>query len=384
MENWGNGVWSGIATMDFLETQAISARRRILSVWFPLLPIDRLKRRRSSELADAPLVVSIKETNAWCIHALDARASPLGLCIGQAMADARAMVPDIEAVEADEAADAALLEGIAEWCDRYTPYLAFDAPYGLFLDLTGVAHLFGGERRMMETVKVGFAKQGFHAKLGLAGTSGAASALSRYAVQALAEPGKESEAVAPLPVAAIRCEPRVLHALKRAGLTTIGQVAARQRGELASRFGKLFVRQLEGVLGRHDQPISPRRPVPDLIVEHAFADPVVMLDVIIATLDALANHLSEVLEEKGEGARLLEAVFYRADGTVRRLSIETAAPTRDPAVMVRLLRTKLDALPDPMDPGFGFDLIRLEAILSQANTPEAVALGRDDRTEGER
>ena len=79
------------------------------------------------------------------IAALNDEAAKLGLRAGMSLADARAMYPSLIAVDADEAADARTLDAIADWCDRYTPLVGLDPPDGLFLDITGCAHLFGGE-----------------------------------------------------------------------------------------------------------------------------------------------------------------------------------------------------------------------------------------------
>ena len=73
----------------------------------------------------------------------------LGLYKGQPLANARAMVQPLAIVPADEKADAALLDEIADWCDRFTPLVSLDAPDGLLLDITGAAHLFGGEAAML-------------------------------------------------------------------------------------------------------------------------------------------------------------------------------------------------------------------------------------------
>jgi protein ImuB len=289
------------------------------------------------------------------------------------------MVPHIRVVEADESADAQLLEAIADWCDRFTPYVALDPPHGLLLDVAGAAHLFGGERAMLDVLQAGLRKQGFAIQAALAGTAGAARALSHFAANSIAPPGLEAEAVAMLPAGALDCDASIAQALRKAGLKTIGHVAQRQRAELASRFGKALVLALEQALGRGDRPISPRRPLPDVMVEHRFAEPIVTEEVILATLHALAGSLSSVLEERGQGARRLEALFFRADGVLRRITIETGAPTRKPEIITRLFQTKLDALADPIDPGFGFDLIRLEAILAQETRPEAISLGQDHR-----
>jgi protein ImuB len=353
--------------MDFSETRAAPNPRRILALWLPRLPSDRLERRRppSDINKGAPLVISGRANNALYIHALNARAQRLGLYKGQPLANAQAMVQPLAVTPADEKADAALLEKIADWCDRFTPFVALDAPDGLLLDITGAAHLFGGEAAMLTLVRRKIADQGFAVTAAIAGTTLSARALARFADGHIAAPGLEADSLARLPVAALDCDDKIQKALQRAGLKTIAQVATRQRDELAARFGKAFVASLEILLGRHDRPIDPRRPLPDLAAEQRFADPVTAQSAIAASLASLTRSLSEVLEQRGLGLRTLEAVFFRADGVVRRIGVRLGAPLRDANVLLRLLDEKLEALADPLDPGFGYDVIRLEAGLAE-------------------
>jgi protein ImuB len=130
---------------------------------------------------------------------------------------------------------------------------------------------------------------------------------------------------------------------------------------MTSRFSAAMVSTLDLALGQAHKPITPRTPLPDYWKEQNFAEPIATEEVIRSSLKYLTIALSEVLEQRGEGARRLEAVFFRADGAVRCIAIEMGVPTREPAVIDRLFREKLDALADPLDPGFGFDLIRLSA-----------------------
>ncbi|HLJ52092.1 MAG TPA: DUF6504 family protein, partial [Rhizomicrobium sp.] len=195
-----------------------------------------------------------------------------------------------------------------------------------------------------------------------------------FADGTIAAPGAEAEAVALLPVAALNLDAADTHALRRAGLKTIAQVASRTRGELTARFGKEMVFKLDRALGLSEKPISPRRILPDYMVEHRFADPVVAQDFIAGSILTLAQSLCRLLEERGQGARKLEASFFRSDGVVNRIALETARPLRDPAIIARLFRERLDALSDPIDPGFGFDLIRLGALHAERLVPESVGL----------
>ena len=167
-----------------------------------------------------------------------------------------------------------------------------------------------------------------------------------------------------------------MRAFNRAGLKTIAQVADRGRAELASRFGGGFVTRLDVMLGAEEKPLAPRRPLPDFRTEQRFAEPVVTKEVIAASLHTLAISLSGMLERDGQGLRHLEAFFFRADGKVERIVIKTGAPLRDAAVMLGLLNERLDALADPLDPGFGFDVIRLEASLTEKN--QTVTASFDD------
>jgi protein ImuB len=277
------------------------------------------------------------------------------------LADARAIVPNLEVVEADEAADFHLLERIADWCGRFTPFVALDPPCALLLDITGVAHLFDGEAALLDQIRAELAQRGFAVRGAIAGTAAAARALARYQNGVVAPPQKEAELIARLPVEALFLDPATTHALRRAGLKTIGQVAERRRSELTARFGSQMVFMLDHALGRVELPITPRLPTPDYRAERQFAEPVITHEGILATLASLACSLAAVMEKQGLGARRLEAVFFRSDGAVRCIAIETAAPTRDAGIIARLFREKIDALADPLDPGFGFDTIRLSA-----------------------
>jgi len=332
---------------------------------------------------EQPLVIVAKIDNALRLTAVNAAAGRLGLAPGKALADARAMILDLDVTEADDAADEKLLNAIADWCDRFTPFVALDSPQGLFLDITGASHLFGGERALIDAVRRGLTRQGFAVSAAIAGTSVAARALSRYANGTIVPPGGERDATACLPVTALGADHPIQHGLKRAGLKTIGQVAARGRAELAARFGAAFVDLLDCAGGLIEAPISPRRPLPDYMAEHRFAEPAVIEDVIAATLRSLAAALASVLESRGEGARVIEAAFFRADGAVTRITVETGRPVRDPQIIARLFRERLDSLVDPLDPGFGFDLIRLEACLAERSIPEVIGFDANENAEKE-
>ncbi len=310
---------------------------------------------------ELPSVVVAKDHNAILLHAVDEAAVRTGLSIGLPLANARAICPELTVYDADPAADLKTLNDIADWCDRFTPLVALDAPYGLFLDITGCAHLFGGERALLQIVTHALSRRGFAVSAAIAGTSIAARTLTRHVSGKIVADGAEAQAVGPLPVSALGADSAVTTGLRRAGLKTIGDVAARAPHEISARFGSAFTTLLGHALGQGDAPISPRKPLPDYIVEKRFPEPIATDTVIALTLSSLAKMLVAAMDKQGKGARQLEASFFRTDGAVRAIMVETGRPVTRPEMIDRLFRERLDALSDPLDPGFGFDLIRLAA-----------------------
>lgn len=295
------------------------------------------------------------------IHSLDDAAARYGLHVGQPLANARAICPHLKVYDADVAADARTLDHIADWCGRFTPLVALDPPHGLFLDITGCAHLFGGEAALMQALCEALSRQGFAVSAAIAGTSICARTLRRHACGYIVTAGEEAEAVSPLPVSTLGADETITVGLRRAGLKTIGDVAARSPHEITARFGAGFSTLLAHALGSGDAPISPRKPLPDYIVEKRFAEPIATEPMILMTLSRLAGTLVASMEKQGKGARRLEASFFRTDGAVRSIMVETGRPVTRGEVVDRLFRERLEALADPLDPGFGFDLVRLAA-----------------------
>ena len=279
-----------------------------------------------------------------------------------ALADARARVPELQAVERDEAADRIWLERLADSCIRYTPMVALDASDGVILDVTGCTHLSGGERGLAVNVERRMAMLRMTVRLAFAGTPRAAHALAHY--QAL--PVKdEAAAIRRLPVTALELEPEATQGLLRAGLKTVGELAKRPMTTIAARFGSRAVTALRELLGEAAKPIEPRIPQATILAERRFAEPVARTEYALQVLGELAADTARQLEERGQGGRRFEAYFFRSDGLVRPLRVETSRPSRDPALVMRLMNERVEGLSDPIDPGFGFDLIRLAVPVTE-------------------
>ncbi|WP_210202473.1 Y-family DNA polymerase [Alsobacter soli] len=317
------------------------------------------RRRQSAGQAEGPFVLVDKARGALRIAALNAAALESGLKAGMALADARACLPALRVGETDPQADADLLQACATLCEMFTPLVALDGADGVLLDVTGCAHLFGGEEGLRMQARRTLARLGLHTRAVVADTPDAARALARHGAAKVVPPGETAAFVAGLPLAALDLGADTHLALGRAGFRAVGELAERPSQALTARFGAGLATKLARLMGREDIRLTPLRDPPACMAERHFPEPLGAMDSLMAVLERLGREVGAILERRGEGGRLFEASFFRTDGAVRRIVVETAQPLRDAPGLLRLVRLKIDALADPLDPGFGFDALRL-------------------------
>ena len=344
----------------------------MLSLWLPRFSTDRIGRLR--ELT-APLVVAGKRGNADVLTAVDETAERLGLSAGMALAQARAMHPALDVVPEDQAADSELLDSIADWCLRYTPLVACDAPDGLLLDISGCAHLYGGERELVADLGRRLTQAGFAYRVAIAGTIGAAWAAAHDGQPDTYALGEERALLTPLPLSTLRLPPQVIASLGRVGLKTVRDIIDLPRSPLTARFGAELLRQLDRALGTEHEPLTPTAPVAPYVAEKRFHEPIAREEDVLGTVEKLAAQLAIALERRGDGARRIELTLFRTDGALRRIAAGTARPLRNPQDMRALFAERLHALADELDPGFGFDMARLSVLVAEPAPPEQIGIG---------
>jgi protein ImuB len=331
-----------------------------LAIVLPRLKTDRLIRSgRAPE--NRPLAVYAKEANAFLLTGVDARASALGLRLAMSLADARAMQPNLAAMEAEPDEDARALDHIAAWCERFTPVVAIDAPEGLFLDITGCGHLFGDEAALRDQIITRLAAQGFAARAALAPTPGAAWALTRYGRAADASPDLV-QSLAPLPVEALRLEESAASLLRRLGLKTIGQLIAAPRSAFTARAGEQAMQRLDQALGRAPEALSPRRPPPPVFALRRFLEPLFSVETMLIATQALCEDAVEKLDVRGAGVRRACLHLFGVDGRDRTIEIGVSRPERDVKALLRLFREKLDRAAEHLDAEFGIEAARLDIV----------------------
>ena len=346
-------------------------------MWLRRLSTDRIE-RRSSVPGEIPLIIVEPVKSALRICALNDAAVALDLKPGMPLADVQAMYPYINVQDANPQADLALLEAIADWCDRYTPLVGLDPPDGLLLDVSGCAHLFGGEQMLGDDILAGLARQGLRAEIGLADTVGCAWAVARYGKTSLVPKQASRDSMLLLPLAALRLDTEILSALAQAGFKRIADVIDRPRAPFAARFGQGFLRRLDQALGREDESINPRRSPPSYMAERRFPDPIMLESDVLGTIGQLAHELERLLARRGEGARLLQVALFRVDGKVHRLEAATGGPLRNPDRIKRLFIERLATIGDKYDPGFGYDMVRLSALTCERLDPAQGGLAGQD------
>lgn len=344
------------------------ASRRVVSLWLPSFATDRLRRRLAKAAGAAgwkprPLATVTAGHGGLRIAAADRAAADGGVAPGLPLADARALLPSLFTADADPAGDRRALDGLVQWCGRYTPWTAADeGGGGIWLDITGAAHLFDGERALVRDLVARFAGFGFSAVAAVASTPGAAWAAARFAARdadgVAVVPVDGAAALASLPTAALRLPAAMVEGLARMGLRCVGQLIDLPRAPLVRRFGAIVVERLDQALGRVREPLSPRLPAAPFVARIAFAEPVAGADAVGRTTRRLLEKMCAQLAAAHQGARRLELVLYRVDGTLARAAVGTSRPTREADHLERLLREKLDKL----DAGFGVEEMALHAV----------------------
>ncbi|MGE7368388.1 Y-family DNA polymerase [Neorhizobium sp. NPDC001467] len=346
---------------------------RVVSVHFPYLPTDRIRRHGAGAVpVDQPLVVISRSGSKRWISAADTAARKLGLKVGMAASKAQAMVANLHMLDADPVADAAAVERLALWALRqYTPVVAVDGADGIVMDTEGADHLQGGEELLISGIVNGLRGKGLTARAAVADTWGAAHALARLtsAETVVVPRGDVAKAVTGLPIHCLRLPPDTIQGLRVLGVETVGELSALPRAPLTLRFGPEVGRRLDQLFGRLAEPIEPLR-TPQLVeVARNFQEPIGAAETIAKYVRRLVGQLTAKLEERGLGVRRSDLIIHRVDNSRQCLRAGLAKPVRDPARLAKLLCDRIEKI----DPGFGIERMVLVAIMAEPLEEKQVA-----------
>jgi protein ImuB len=348
--------------------------KRAASLYLPNLSIERIRKTAAHAPPDPVFVTARKEGSRMLVDAVSPEALALGFHPGMPLAKARSMMAGLDVRDSDPAADSALLERLALYAARrWTPRAAVAGADGIFLDLTGCAHLFGGEEAMARRI-LGFCRRiGLTARIAIAGTFGAAHALARHGSEEIAiRPSCGFDFLASFPIEALRVDENALGAARRLGLETVGELLGIPRGPLRRRFGASLLTRLDQALGRAGEAIEPVVPEAPPFALLGFAEPIASAEAIECAVRDLVGRIVAALERGALGARRLLLSCLRIDGKAEEVSIGTARATRDSAHLARLLCATIATI----EPGFGIEAMRLTATRVEPLAPEQLSGGK--------
>ncbi|WP_050526526.1 Y-family DNA polymerase [Pseudorhodobacter aquimaris] len=347
--------------------------RRLLSIWFPRLASDTSLRNRPVE---GPFALTLRSANSDHLHCVNLAAIARGLSRGMALADARAICPDLATRPADLATDAAALASLRRWASRYAPMVASDGSDGLMADISGVPHLFGGEADLREDLQARLERAGLAAISAIAGTRGAAHALARHGGGIVAD-GRLAEGIGRLPVTALRVDHDTAEALARVGLSRISDLINLPRAPLARRFGQGLVMRLDQALGQYAEPVAAEPEAPHFGVRMTLPEPIGLQADVMVGLERLLDRLCAKLAQHRMGARRVRLELRRVDHGAMQVEIGLARPMRDPVRIAALFAKGVDEI----DSGFGIDAMRLSVPVVEALAPEQIGGGPTIRHE---
>jgi len=344
--------------------------KRYLSLWFRHLLTDWLALRRP-ELQEVPFILTATERNRIIIVAANVLAESYGISCGMTAADAKAIVPQLQVVEEIPGLSAKLLKSAGEWCIRYTPIVGMDLPDGLLLDISGCAHLWGGEREYLREVVTRLRSKGYDVRGAIADTAGAAWGVARFAQKGpIINPGEHANAILTLPPEALRLEPVTAELMHKLGFRTNKGILNIKRSALRRRFGQHFLMRLDQALGNQDeilQLIHPPEPYQERL---PCLEPIKTATAIEVAIKNLLTEICKRLQSEGKGLRTAILKCYRIDGKMQQVQIGTNRPSRHAGHLFKLFELKISSIA----PGLGIELFTLEAPKTEELTAEQEAL----------
>jgi protein ImuB len=345
-----------------------------IALWFSHLKTDWFQLRRPA-LRDKPFVLAISDHGRKLVAAADPKAEAQDIFPGATVADARAIIQGLEVFDDIPSLSEKLLTALAEWCIRFTPIAAVDAPDGLLLDTTGCSHLWGGDQLYLQAILTRLRARGYDVRGAMAGTIGAAWALARFGRASEDPAAGRHELLLKLPPAALRLEAATLDKLQKLGLVTIGHFAHLARSALRRRFGPQLIQRLDQAFGREQEYLQPQQPVEQYQERLSCLEPIATATGIGIALQRLLETLTTRLKKEGKGLR--EAFFkaYRLDGKLEQLRIATNRPSNNVTHLFKLFELKIEGIePDP-----GIELFTLEATKPEDLSPVQEQLWAGDQ-----
>lgn len=339
--------------------------RRYVSIWFRHLNTDWFSLRKP-HLKNVPFVLRTSAHGRMIVTATNAVAEKKDISVGMVLADARAIIPELEILDNKPDLADKLLKRLAEWCIRFTPIVAVDYPDGLLLDATGCSHLWGGDQPYLSEIIKKLNARGYDVRAAVADTIGLAWGVARFGKGPFVIPSDQHiEALMNLPPDALRLEPDTEERLNKLGLHQVRQLIGMPRSSLRRRFGQHFITRLDMALGQEIETIQPVVPVEPYQERLPCLEPIVTATGIEIALRQLLEILCLRLQQEQRGLRTAIFKSYRVDGKIEQIEISTNRPSHNVNHLLKLFEIKLPTI----EPALGIELFVLEAPKVEDHLP---------------
>ncbi len=320
--------------------------------------------------ADGPHVITRADHKGVLVCGLNARARDAGLYGGMRLSDARSILPGLHDSPEDEALYDMHLAGLIRLMDRYSPWVAPDRELhahglqgdgGLWLEITGGSHLFGGETAMIGHILRDVKSRGYGARIAIADTAGAAWAAARHHPGASTEHilslPADHEIAAGFPVSALRLSDDIIALLSRLGLKQLGDITPLPRANITTRLGPDVLRRLDQFYGRLPEHLNFKLPDTPWLIKQSFGEPLGDATNLAQAIEDMTGKLCEMLAAENLGLRRICVRSIRVDGHAHTITTTTGTPCQSAPHILRLLGEKMPGV----DTGFGIEQIIVHA-----------------------
>lgn len=345
------------------QKEARGTARRVLSLVFPQLLCELARKSPLSVVTPVssskrPLAVILADREGGPIkptHPLSAAcplAYSLGIRPGQSTTEACALVAGLQIEVLDATTVHEKLGFITEVANRYGTSLCSQMPDTVWVDVTGVGHLFGGEEQLVQDAQEQLRSLGHFVRAVIASGPRIGQAVGRFVERSttVLPRGEEKAWMSELPLSALPLEPERIGWFARLGLFSLGQLSALPAKTLSARLGPQALDILELLQGIDRAPLVPQKFPQVLCEEVEWDEPMDGLSPLLFALRGLVARLSARLLGRGEAAGHLECeiehdrMIARERGVLSHtlLEFELANPLYRDGDLERIVKSRLE------------------------------------------